>query len=123
MASGHAAGSLGPIVTRSSVHLFEKHLLKKYTRWSSRYRRSEVLIPTKVRVFGFSNVQAGSGAHPALLFCEYRGSLPGVKRPGRDADHLPPYSAKIKNEWLCTSSPHLCVHDVERNDFSLNVII
>ena len=48
MASGYAAGSFGPIVTRSSVDLFEKHLLKKSTldgvvgtdgpRFSSRQR-------------------------------------------------------------------------------------
>ena len=27
----------------------------------------------------------------------------GVSRPGREADHSSPSSAKIKNEWNCTS--------------------
>jgi hypothetical protein len=36
-------------------------------------------------------VQTSSEAHPA--------SIPGGKaRPGRDADHLPPSSADVKNE-------------------------
>jgi hypothetical protein len=43
-------------------------------------------------------VQTGSGAHPAS--CTIPGVLtPGVKaRPGRDADHSPPYNAEVVNE-------------------------
>jgi hypothetical protein len=34
------------------------------------------------------------------------GTLPlGVKRPGREADHSPPSSAKVKNAWSYTSTP------------------
>jgi hypothetical protein len=29
----------------------------------------------------------------------------GVKRPGREADHPPPSSAEVKNEWSYTSTP------------------
>jgi hypothetical protein len=29
----------------------------------------------------------------------------GVERPGREADHSPPYSAEVKNTWSCTSTP------------------
>jgi hypothetical protein len=32
-------------------------------------------------------------------------TLPGVKRPEREADHLPPFSAKVKNMWSYTSTP------------------
>jgi hypothetical protein len=37
------------------------------------------------------------------------GSFPGGKaRPGRDADHSPPSSAEVKNEWeLYLLSPHV----------------
>jgi hypothetical protein len=35
---------------------------------------------------------------PNLLSNGYRGALsPGVKRPGREADHSPPASAEVKN--------------------------
>jgi hypothetical protein len=33
------------------------------------------------------------------------GSSPGVKRPGREADHSPPTNAEIKKMWLYTSNP------------------
>jgi len=29
----------------------------------------------------------------------------GVKRPGSEADHSPPSSAKVKNAWTYTSTP------------------
>jgi hypothetical protein len=44
-------------------------------------------------------VQTGSGAHPASCTLGTGGPLPGGKaRPGRDADHSPPSSAKVVNE-------------------------
>jgi hypothetical protein len=30
---------------------------------------------------------------------------PGVKWPGREADHSPPFSAEVKNMWCHTSTP------------------
>jgi hypothetical protein len=45
----------------------------------------------------FAHIQNGPEAHPA--FCTMRtGSFPGVKRPGRDADHPPPSRAEVKKE-------------------------
>ena len=40
-------------------------------------------------------VHTSSGAHPAS-YTIGTGSLPGVKRPGRDADHAPQSSTKVK---------------------------
>jgi hypothetical protein len=37
--------------------------------------------------------------------------LPGVKRPGREADQLPPHSAEVKNTWSYSSTAPLR-HDV-----------
>jgi hypothetical protein len=43
------------------------------------------------------NIQTGSGAHPAS-YPIVSGTLTlGVKKPGREADHSPPSSAKAKN--------------------------
>jgi hypothetical protein len=36
---------------------------------------------------------------PSLLFNGYRRSFPVLKRPGRDVDHSPPSSVRVKNEW------------------------
>jgi hypothetical protein len=44
---------------------------------------------------------------PNLLFSGYWCSFPELKRMGRDVDHSTPSSARVKNEWICTSTP-LC---------------
>jgi hypothetical protein len=43
---------------------------------------------------------------PPNLYPLGTGALsPGVKRPGREADHSPPTSVEIKNTWVYTSTP------------------
>jgi hypothetical protein len=76
-----------------------------------------VLLPTLVlnmytAAEDFSSspcIQTSSGAHPASYPMGIWGSFPGGKaRPGRDADHSPPSSAKVKNEQeLYLLSPHV----------------
>jgi hypothetical protein len=52
-------------------------------------------IPVGARFF--AHVQTGPGAHPAS--CKMgTGSFPGIKRPGRGADHPPPPRAEVENE-------------------------
>jgi hypothetical protein len=44
-------------------------------------------------------VQTGSGAHTVSCTMGTGGPFPGGKaRPGRDADHSPPFSAEVVNE-------------------------
>jgi hypothetical protein len=43
------------------------------------------------------------------------GSFPGVKRPGREADHSPSTSAEVKKKWIHTSTPPQRLHDVVFN--------
>jgi hypothetical protein len=54
-------------------------------------------------------VQAGRGFSlfsPSIQWVP--GELsPEVKRPVREADDSPPSSAKIKNKWIYTSTPHM----------------
>jgi hypothetical protein len=54
-------------------------------------------------------VQNGSGAHPAS-YMGTRGSFPGVKQLGHEADHSPSSSGKVKNAWSYTSTPPICLH-------------
>jgi hypothetical protein len=52
--------------------------------------------------------QTGSGAQcsPSLLYNGYLGALSlSVKRQGREADHSPPSSAKVKNGGAIPSLP------------------
>jgi hypothetical protein len=46
-------------------------------------------------LLGTRVVQTGPGAHPASCTVD-TGYFPGVKRPGRDADHTPPSSAEVR---------------------------
>jgi len=50
---------------------------------------------------------------PSLLFNGHQGSFPEIKRPGREVNHSLPPSAKVKNEWICTSTPLMCCHGVD----------
>jgi hypothetical protein len=40
------------------------------------------------------------------------GSLPGVKRPGREADHSPSSNDKVKNAWNYTYTTSIRLHGV-----------
>jgi hypothetical protein len=42
-------------------------------------------------------VQNGSGTHTTFYPMGTGGSFAGVKRPRRETDHSPPYSAEVKN--------------------------
>jgi len=46
------------------------------------------------------------------------GSFPGVKQLGREVNHSFLSNAEVKNEWSYTSSPTVCLHGVERENFS-----
>jgi len=44
-----------------------------------------------------------------------------VKRPGRKADHSHSFNAKIKNDWVYTSTPTTYFHDVHEDKFTLHL--
>jgi hypothetical protein len=51
------------------------------------------------KIFLFSyTVQTGSGAHPASYSVSIGDLSRGLRRPGREVDHSPPFSAEVKNE-------------------------
>jgi hypothetical protein len=50
-------------------------------------------------------VQTGSGVHATSSLMGTGGSFPGVKWPGREADHSPAGSAEVKKMWIYTSTP------------------
>jgi hypothetical protein len=49
--------------------------------------------------------QTGSGAHPASYPMGTGALSPGVKWPGREADHSPQTNAEVKKTWIYTSTP------------------
>jgi hypothetical protein len=76
-----------------------------------------VRVPTGTGNFSLYHrcVQAGSGTNPFSYTIGTRGSFPGVKRPGRETDHLPPYSAEVKNVWSYTSTPLIRLNGLVRS--------
>jgi hypothetical protein len=76
-------------------------------------RGSRVRLPAGSGNFSLHHrFQNGSGAHPASYPMATRGSFPGVRRPGCEADHSPPSSAEVKNAWSYTSTLPIRLHGV-----------
>jgi hypothetical protein len=75
-------------------------------------------MPAALRDFSFfSETSIPALGHTQTLFSSYRGSR-GVKQPELPVDHPPPCSAKVKNEWSCTSAPPVFFHGVDRDCFA-----
>jgi hypothetical protein len=49
------------------------------------------------------------------------GSFPRVKRPVNEVDRSCLSSAEGKNEWSCTAVPHVYLHDMDRDKFTLGI--
>jgi hypothetical protein len=87
-------------------------------------RQSAVHIPAGASYFPLLKmVQTGSGGGgtqppiqsvPAVLPMLGRGE----ERPGWEADHKPPSSAEVTNEWSYTSIPPICHRGVRRINFT-----
>jgi len=56
-----------------------------------------------------------------LPFNGHRFSFPEAKRPGREINHSPLPSAEARDEWSYTSTSSMCLHGVERENFTFCV--
>jgi hypothetical protein len=54
---------------------------------------------------------------PGLSFNMYCGFFLLVKRLGCEVNQSPTSSAEVKNEWSYTSTPPICLHGVDRENF------
>ena len=78
--------------------------------------RPAVRIPADERHFSLRNVSTGSRAKQ-LLFRWVPGFFLGEKQFELEVDHAPPYSAEVKNDWIYTSTPPVCLRGVDRDKF------
>jgi hypothetical protein len=63
------------------------------------------------------NFQIGSGVHPASYTIGTGFVLGGQSGPGREVNHVAPSMIEVRNEWSCTSSPPVYLHDLDRDNF------
>jgi hypothetical protein len=85
-------------------------------------RGVRVRVAVGSRIFSTPSRPTLGSAQPPIQWVQ--GALsPGVKRPGREADHSPPSSAEIKEMWIYTSTPTPSWHSAElvkhRDNFTL----
>jgi hypothetical protein len=103
-----------PRKKKLSVRMEKKYNLLFYCSCRSRY--SDWLRTGRPRGRSWSpgggkNILFYPSSRPSLGFTKspvqwVPGALfPGLKRPGREADHSPPTSAEVKNMWIYTSIP------------------
>lgn len=55
----------------------------------------------------------------SLLVSGHRGSSPTSKWPGRDTYHSPTSTAEVKNAWIYTCTPPICLHGMVTDNFAL----
>jgi hypothetical protein len=46
-----------------------------------------------------------------------------VRWPEHEADHSPPSSAEVKNEWSYTPTPPLCLQGMHRDNFTVTICL
>jgi hypothetical protein len=64
-----------------------------------------VRVPVGARIFTSPCRPDRLWVHPTSYPMGTKGSFPGVKRPGREADHSPQTSTEVKKTWVYTSTP------------------
>jgi hypothetical protein len=47
---------------------------------------------------------------------------PGVKQPVYEADYSQWFTGKVKNGWSYTSAPPICIHDMDKDNFTFTYI-
>jgi hypothetical protein len=47
----------------------------------------------------------------------------GMRQTVRDADSVPPSSAEVMYDWLCTSTPIVYLHGIYRDTFNFTVVL
>ena len=101
---------------QSTSHIQEGRLLIR--KQQTHVTITRAMLCTRARARDFSllrNLQNGCVAHSAGVTF-----LARVKRPGNEADHLPPSIVEVKNKWSYTSIPLVCLCGVYKHNFPLH---
>jgi hypothetical protein len=80
--------------------------------------RNRGSIPKRQELFVRENLQTSAGGHKASYPIRSGAHSLELKRSKRQADHSPPPSTKVKNEWLYISSL-MRLQGVRKDNFAL----
>jgi hypothetical protein len=78
-------------------------------------RGVEIRVLVESRMFSSPYRPDRLWAHLASYQIDTWGSFPGVKWPGREADHSPPTSAEVKKTWINILTTPLRLYGVVLN--------
>jgi hypothetical protein len=79
------------------------------------FRPFGIRIPVRARDFSLPKPVLEHTQHPIQWV---RGFFRGYKRSWREVNYSSPTSAGVKNVWSLTSTPTVCLHGVDKNNFS-----
>jgi len=82
-----------------------------------------VQTPAGHRYFSLHQNTGPSQCPPILPFNGYWRHFPVVKRSGPEVNYSPPSSAEDEVEWSYPSTPHTCLHGVERDKLTFYVLL
>jgi len=88
-----------------------------------RAERSGTKIPAKTIDFLFQKYPEWLWGSPIILFNWYWVSFLGKKWPGHEADHSLPTDGEVKNTWSYASTPHICLHGDDRDNFTFFIFM
>jgi hypothetical protein len=90
----------------STVGIFQRSRIGIPTGYGLEELRGRSSSPARVKNFLFSTLSRSALGFTQPPIQRVPGALsPGVKRPGREADHSPPASAEVKKMWVYTFTP------------------
>jgi len=73
------------------------------------------------RFFSSTNCSVQLLCPLGLLLKGYWSFFLGIKWPECEADHTSPSSAEVRNDWQYISAPAVCLHGMDRDNFTLTV--
>jgi hypothetical protein len=90
-----------------------------YVDYATRYTIRSSNSSRKIEIVTFSKAPGPVMGPPSFLLNEYRAYFSAVKQAGRVEYHSLPSTEKIKNEWSCSSTPNVRLHNVDRYNFNI----
>lgn len=95
---------------------FYRKLVFNYAKFQESIPRTKYELTVRWRQWSIEKRR--QWGPPSLQFSWYRTCGPGVKQLGREVDHSPLSSSKLKNAWNDTANPPTRLHGDDKDRFS-----